>query len=63
MKKYRALKLYDENEEDLDAKMQQILEIKKKERENAETLREEVIQSVQEGSEGEGDDFSEDGDE
>jgi len=59
MKKYRALKLYDENREDLDAKMQLILEQRKKERENAELLREEILQSVQQADttdEEEGDD-------
>jgi DNA-directed RNA polymerase subunit beta' len=61
MKKYRALKLYDENREDLDAKMQLILEQKKKEKENAEILREEIIQSVQEGADA-ASDFEDDGD-
>ncbi len=60
IKKYRALKLYDENAEDLDAKMQVILEAKKKEKENAEALREEIIQSVQEGSDNDADDYSDD---
>jgi DNA-directed RNA polymerase subunit beta' len=64
MKKYRALKLYDENEEDLDTKMQLIMEAKQKEREDAELIREEVIQSVQEGIELEsGDDDDEGNDE
>ncbi|MDR1179371.1 MAG: DNA-directed RNA polymerase subunit beta' [Spirochaetales bacterium] len=49
MKKYRPLKLYDENEEDLDTRMHLIMEAKQKEREDAELVREEIIQSVQEG--------------
>ncbi|GAB4366727.1 MAG: DNA-directed RNA polymerase subunit beta' [Spirochaetales bacterium] len=48
MKRYRALKLYDENAEDLDAKIQKILEAKQKEKEESETMRKEVFQSVQE---------------
>jgi hypothetical protein len=48
MKRYRALKLYDENAEDLDTKIHNILEAKKKEKDEAETLRQEVVQSVQE---------------
>jgi DNA-directed RNA polymerase subunit beta' len=50
MKKYRNMKLYDENQEDLDAKMQLIMEAKQKEREDAELMRDEIIQSVQEGA-------------
>jgi DNA-directed RNA polymerase subunit beta' len=59
MKKYRGLKLYDENQEDLDTKMQLILEAKKREREDAELLRDEVIQSVQEGAAVEPSDYDE----
>ncbi|MBP7494147.1 MAG: DNA-directed RNA polymerase subunit beta', partial [Spirochaetales bacterium] len=51
MKRYRALKLYDENAEDLDTKIQKILEAKKKEKEEAETIRQEVVQNVQEETE------------
>jgi DNA-directed RNA polymerase subunit beta' len=61
MKKYRNLKLYDENQEDLDAKMQLIMEAKQKEREDAELMRGEVLQSVQDGPVDAGD--YEDGDE
>ncbi|MFQ3620960.1 MAG: DNA-directed RNA polymerase subunit beta', partial [Spirochaetales bacterium] len=55
MKRYRALKLYDEHAEDLDAKLQRILEQKQKEKEEAEIVRQEVIQSVQTEENGEDD--------
>ncbi|MDR2588859.1 MAG: DNA-directed RNA polymerase subunit beta' [Spirochaetales bacterium] len=64
MRKYRALKLYDENEEDLDTQMQIILEAKRKEREDAELLmREEVLQNVQEGAPAEAADYDDSEDE
>lgn len=55
MKRYRALKLYDENAEDLDAKIQKILESKQKEKEESVARKQEIIQSVQEEENGEED--------
>jgi len=55
MKRYRALKLYDENAEDLDAKIQKILESKQKEKEESSASKQEIIQSVQEEENGEDD--------
>jgi DNA-directed RNA polymerase subunit beta' len=55
MKRYRALKLYDENAEDLDAKIQKILETKQKEKEESASSKQEIIQSVQEEENGEDD--------
>jgi DNA-directed RNA polymerase subunit beta' len=63
MKKYRPLKLYNENEEDLDTKMQLIMEAKQKEREDAELMREEIIQSVQEDPVLDSGDYADDDDE
>jgi DNA-directed RNA polymerase subunit beta' len=53
----RAVKVYDENAEDLDSKIQKILESKQKEKEESETSKQEIIQSVQEEDNGE-DDFN-----
>jgi DNA-directed RNA polymerase subunit beta' len=55
MKRYRALKLYDENAEDLDAKIQKILESKQKEKEESSASKQEIIESVQEEENGEDD--------
>jgi len=47
MRKYKHMKLYDENREDLDAKMQEILEERARERELAEQEEEEEEESLE----------------